>query len=232
MCTKTLQAWCLTLCDPTDCSPPGSSVHGLHQARILEWVVPFSRRPSQARDQSCFSCHSCTAGRLPLSHQKSYPFGPLHLYYTQNSYTFKPQRRVYSCLDDSPTCIFAPFNLFPTKSQTDPSRHVQSCHSFNGINCSLRINHKVLTTARSLSTFLLSATTYRPFTSLQPHWSQFVHTSTCLLACDNLTSDFQKGYYSLVFSKSLLTCSLLNETIPLKFHPPHALFFFIAVITS
>ena len=35
---------CLTLCDPMDCSPPGSSVHGLFQARILEWVaVSFSR---------------------------------------------------------------------------------------------------------------------------------------------------------------------------------------------
>ena len=30
---------CLILCDPTDCSPPGSSVHGISQARILEWVV-------------------------------------------------------------------------------------------------------------------------------------------------------------------------------------------------
>ena len=36
---------CLTLCDPMDCSPPGSSVHGIHQARILEWVaISFSRR--------------------------------------------------------------------------------------------------------------------------------------------------------------------------------------------
>ena len=41
----------LTLCDPTDCSPPGSSVHGILQARILGWVaVPFSRRSSQPRD--------------------------------------------------------------------------------------------------------------------------------------------------------------------------------------
>ena len=30
---------CLTLCDPVDCSPPGSSVHGILQARVLEWVV-------------------------------------------------------------------------------------------------------------------------------------------------------------------------------------------------
>ena len=30
---------CLTLCDPMDCSPPGSSVHGILQARILEWIA-------------------------------------------------------------------------------------------------------------------------------------------------------------------------------------------------
>ena len=38
---------CLTLCDPMDCSPPGFSVHGVLQARILEWVAnSFSRRSS------------------------------------------------------------------------------------------------------------------------------------------------------------------------------------------
>ena len=40
---------CLTLCNPMDCSPPGSSVHGPLQARILEWVaIPFSRGSSPA----------------------------------------------------------------------------------------------------------------------------------------------------------------------------------------
>ena len=44
---------CLTLCDPVDCSPPGSSVHGIFQARILEWVaISFSRGSSQPRDQT------------------------------------------------------------------------------------------------------------------------------------------------------------------------------------
>ena len=44
---------CLTLCDPLDCSPPGSSVHGILQARILEWVaMPSSRGSSLARDQT------------------------------------------------------------------------------------------------------------------------------------------------------------------------------------
>ena len=37
---------------PMDCSLPGSSVHGIFQARVLEWVVSFSRGSSQARDQT------------------------------------------------------------------------------------------------------------------------------------------------------------------------------------
>ena len=43
---------CPTPCDPMDCSPPGSSVHGILQARILEWVaIPFSSGSYQPRDQ-------------------------------------------------------------------------------------------------------------------------------------------------------------------------------------
>ena len=46
-----------TLCDPKDCSPPGSSVHRILQARILEWVaIPFSRGSSWPRDRTHFSC--------------------------------------------------------------------------------------------------------------------------------------------------------------------------------
>ena len=38
---------CLTFCDPMDCSPPGSFVHGILQARILEWIaIPFFRGSS------------------------------------------------------------------------------------------------------------------------------------------------------------------------------------------
>ena len=48
---------CPTLGDPVDCSPPGSSVPGILQARILEWVaVPSSRGSSQARDGTQVSC--------------------------------------------------------------------------------------------------------------------------------------------------------------------------------
>jgi len=42
---------CLTLCNPVNCSLPGSSVHGILQARVLEWVaISFSRGSSRPRD--------------------------------------------------------------------------------------------------------------------------------------------------------------------------------------
>ena len=53
---------CPTLCDPMDCHPPGSSVHEIFQARILEWVaISFSRGSSQPRDRTWVSC---TAGKF------------------------------------------------------------------------------------------------------------------------------------------------------------------------
>ena len=52
---------CPTLCNPMDCSPPGSSVHGILQARVLEWVaISFSRSSSWLRDRTRVSC---TVGR-------------------------------------------------------------------------------------------------------------------------------------------------------------------------
>ena len=58
---------CSTLCNPMDCSQSGSSIHGISQARILEWVAsPFSRGSSSPRD-----CLHWRAGSLPLSHQGS-----------------------------------------------------------------------------------------------------------------------------------------------------------------
>ena len=52
----------LTLLTPLDCSPPGSSVHGILQVRILEWVaISFSRGSSRSRNQTQVSC---IAGRF------------------------------------------------------------------------------------------------------------------------------------------------------------------------
>ena len=62
---------CSTLWNPMDCSPPGSSVHGILQARILEWVaISSSRGSSWPKDQTQVSwCLLCwQADSLPLSH--------------------------------------------------------------------------------------------------------------------------------------------------------------------
>jgi len=70
---KRLVVWvaqlCLTRCDPMDCSPPGSSVHEIFQARILEWIaIPSSRGSSQTRDWT-----------LPVLQADSLPSEPLLL---------------------------------------------------------------------------------------------------------------------------------------------------------
>ena len=55
---------CPALCDSMDCSLPGSYIHGIFQARILEWVaISFRRGSSWLRDQTCVLCVSCIAGR-------------------------------------------------------------------------------------------------------------------------------------------------------------------------
>ena len=73
---------CLTLCDPMDCNPPGSSVPGISQARILEKVaISYSRGSSWHRDWThvclfCLLC--CQADSLPLYHLRC-PFHTLLL---------------------------------------------------------------------------------------------------------------------------------------------------------
>ena len=48
---------CSILCNPMDCTPPGSSIHGILHARILEWVaIPFSRGSSWPRNWTLVSC--------------------------------------------------------------------------------------------------------------------------------------------------------------------------------
>ena len=64
MCAKLLQL-CPTLCDPMDRSPPGSSVHGILQARTLEWVAMHASRGfSQPRHRTCISYVSCIGSQV------------------------------------------------------------------------------------------------------------------------------------------------------------------------
>ena len=80
MHTQSLQS-CLTLWDPLDCSPPDSSVHGILQARILEWVaISFSRGSSRPRDRTWVSYIAggfFTTEPLgkPLKKEQMYVFG-------------------------------------------------------------------------------------------------------------------------------------------------------------
>ena len=64
-----------TLCNQMDYSLPGSSVHGVLQARIVEWgAIPSSRESSRPRDGTHVSCHSCIAGGFFIAE----PQGNLH----------------------------------------------------------------------------------------------------------------------------------------------------------
>ena len=78
---------CPTLCDPIDCSPPGSSVHGIVLARILEcFAIHFARGSSPPRDQTCLlpwqagSLLLPPPGKSQASHQPPLPsVCPAHL---------------------------------------------------------------------------------------------------------------------------------------------------------
>ena len=61
---------CPTLCDPVDCSPPGPSVHGILQARRLQWVAISSSRASSRQNVSPVS-PALQADSFPLSHRGS-----------------------------------------------------------------------------------------------------------------------------------------------------------------
>ena len=65
---KSLQS-CPILCDPMNCSPPGSSVHGILQARIMEWIaISYSKGSSLPRDQTHLS-YVFYIGRWVLNHK-------------------------------------------------------------------------------------------------------------------------------------------------------------------
>ena len=66
---------CVSLCNPMDCGPPGSSVHGISQARILEWVAIFFTNQSMLLLLSCFSHVWLCATPQTAAHQASLSTG-------------------------------------------------------------------------------------------------------------------------------------------------------------
>ena len=74
-CYCLLLSHVLLFCDPMDCSPPGSSVHGIFQARRLEWVaISFCKASSQPRDRTPVNFYvSCMQGRFLTTGSQGHP---------------------------------------------------------------------------------------------------------------------------------------------------------------
>ena len=97
---------CLALCDPIDCSLPGSSVHGILHARILEWVaIPFSRGIFLTQGLNWGLLH-CRQILYHLSHQGS-PLKPSLLLQMAKFHIFMTEECIYVCV-----CIFIYHTFF------------------------------------------------------------------------------------------------------------------------
>jgi len=97
-CCSLVTKSCLSLCNPMDCGLPGSSVHEISQARILEWVaISFSRASCQSRDQTCVFC----IGRRILYHWATgkpiYVCVYIHIFLFRFFYYYK----IYKILQDT-----------------------------------------------------------------------------------------------------------------------------------
>jgi len=88
-----------------DCSLPGSSVHGILQERILEWVaISFSREPSQPRDRTQVSHIADTLYRV--SHQGSIYFGYQQLILTYWEFFMSSTQKLFTFPEMVSTCFF------------------------------------------------------------------------------------------------------------------------------
>ena len=127
---------CPTLCNPMDYSPPGSSVYGILQARILEWVVmPSSRGSSRPRDRTHVSCSSCIAGRFFTTEPPGKPIDRhcFHLNCPERvGCAVLPSAPVGSCWLRLPPCLLhAPLMfLQPVFSEPNSTRGIGSCPRF------------------------------------------------------------------------------------------------------
>ena len=161
MCAKSFQS-CLTLCYSTDCSPPGSSVHEIFQARILEWVaMPSSRESSQPRDQTHVSCN----GRRVLYCWATWE-APISL---ANSYQWAQWKR----------SSLAPFGINCDKKLTDRF----SCR----ISLFLLFSELCPRSHPCLLLLFSSCSTQQPHSWLVPpgstSWINHLHTHSCLRIC-------------------------------------------------
>ena len=111
---------CLTICNPMDCSPPGSYVHGVSQARMLEWVaISYSRGSSWPGDQTWLSCITGRFFTIWATREANRDY--LLLLFSQ-VYQFRSVQFSHSVVSDSATPWIAACqaSLSITNSQSSP----------------------------------------------------------------------------------------------------------------
>jgi len=85
------------LCDPMDCSPPRSSVHGILQVRTLEWgAMPSSRGSSPPRDQARVSCFSCIGSQVLYHYRHLVSTKKMWCMYTMDYYAIIKKNKIRS----------------------------------------------------------------------------------------------------------------------------------------
>ena len=153
-CAQSLQ----TICDPMDCCLPGFSVHGIFQARILQWVVvPFSRGPSDPGIEPRSA--ALQADSLPLSHWGSPSFNSIT---PQRCFLFKPvlcaPDYILNCLVEISTLKPEKLNLWSVTSM-----ELQNFHSWRMDLPSIYFCKQIL---ESLLWCLLSSFIFNPSTGV------------------------------------------------------------------
>ena len=118
VCAKSLPS-CPTLCNPVSCSPPGSSAHGISQARILEWVaMPSSRGSSRPKDLMSYVSCIWQVGSLSLAPPKQHVIP-----YTTSNFCSSLNPKAKVMVHDFTEETFDMMN--PRKFESDPPSPLQ-----------------------------------------------------------------------------------------------------------
>ena len=212
------------LFDSTDCSPPGSSVSGILQARILEWVaISFSRGSSWPRDQtwvSCFAGRFFTVWATREAPGMSLGRGAISLYKSRYDLALEPSGHgrfsmLILCTDtapsESPQCHLPVSNQLLSRLPSEESSSVSTSINFFLLRCSLA------------ETFLDSLSKWFPYSSILPAHGTHEKISLFIVlsvgehlgACNHSLSHLiPKSEVSEVIQSCLTLCDIMACSLP------------------